>query len=111
MHPLVGTLRGSSYTLWMSAKAMARSAAGASDEVVADMTKQWAVGMCDHLAIEVHAHGVADVDWTQSYVLMANHQSYLDILALYRALPVPFGMVAKRELFYVPFFSGVMKAL
>ncbi len=111
MHPLVGALRGSSYTLGMSAMAMARTAVGADDDVVRTMTKEWALGMCERLAIDVRVHDVGAVDWNVPHVVMANHQSYLDILALYRALPTCFGMVAKRELFFVPFFRGVMLAL
>jgi 1-acyl-sn-glycerol-3-phosphate acyltransferase len=103
--------RGTAYTLQMCQLAMARKALGASDDVVRDLTKQWAVGMCARTGVEVHASGVDAVDWTQPYVIMANHQSYLDVLALYRALPRAFGIVAKRSLFAVPFFGGVMRAL
>jgi 1-acyl-sn-glycerol-3-phosphate acyltransferase len=42
---------------------------------------------------------------------MANHQSYLDVLALYRVLPRCFGFIAKKQLFSLPFFAGVMRAL
>lgn len=106
---MIGTVRGAGYTLGMSALAMGRLAIGR--DVVADMTKAWAQGMCERLAIDVRTHGVDEVAWDRPYVLVANHQSYLDIMALYRALPRPFGMVAKRELFAVPFFSGVMRSL
>jgi 1-acyl-sn-glycerol-3-phosphate acyltransferase len=33
------------------------------------------------------------------------------VLALYRALPYIFGFVAKKQLFSVPFFGGVMRAV
>jgi 1-acyl-sn-glycerol-3-phosphate acyltransferase len=42
---------------------------------------------------------------------MANHQSYLDIPVLYAALPEPFGMLAKQELFRVPVFSSAMRGM
>lgn len=111
MHPYVGAIRAGSYTIGMSAMAMGKFAIGGDAEVVATMTKQWASGMCRRLDIDVRTHGADRVDWTSPHVIMANHQSYLDILALYTALPRCFGMVAKRELFYVPFFRGVMSAL
>src|SRR5207248_1703219 len=69
------------------------------------------VGMQSRLGIEIHATGFDSVDWSQPYVVMANHQSYLDVLALFTALPKTFGVVAKKELFYIPFFAGVMRAL
>lgn len=99
------------YTLGMCQLAMARKALGGSDDVVRDLTKQWAEGLCARMGVEVEAHGMDEVDWSAPYVVMANHQSYLDVLALYRALPRPFGIVAKRSLFGVPFFGGVMRAL
>jgi 1-acyl-sn-glycerol-3-phosphate acyltransferase len=111
MHPYLGTVRAGSYTLGMSAMAMGKVALGSDLEVVATMTKSWADGLCRRLDIDVRSQGADRVDWTAPHVVMANHQSYLDILALYRALPRCFGMVAKRELFYVPFFRGVMQGL
>jgi 1-acyl-sn-glycerol-3-phosphate acyltransferase len=111
MHPLLGTARGGSYTIGMSAMAMGRVALGSPQEVVASMTQQWAVGMCERLDIEVRRHGASLDVFQGPCLVMANHQSYLDILALYRVLPRPFGMVAKRELFFVPFFRGVMQSL
>lgn len=42
---------------------------------------------------------------------MANHQSLFDIPVLYAALPVPYGMLAKKNLFSVPFFGLAMRAL
>jgi 1-acyl-sn-glycerol-3-phosphate acyltransferase len=44
-------------------------------------------------------------------VIMANHQSYLDVLALFDQLPYMLRFVAKKELQYVPFFGWAMKAL
>jgi 1-acyl-sn-glycerol-3-phosphate acyltransferase len=109
--PTVALAWATAYTLGMSAKAVVRRAFGGGDEIVRVMTKQWAVGMCERMGIEVRVHGVDAIDWSQPCVVMANHQSYLDILALYRALPRIFGFVAKKQLFRVPFFGGVMRAV
>jgi 1-acyl-sn-glycerol-3-phosphate acyltransferase len=111
MHPLYGTWVGASYTIGMSAIAMARVARGGDSTVVQGMTKEWADGFAERLGIEVRVAGLERVSFDEPRILMPNHQSYLDILALYKALPVPFGMVAKRELFAVPFFGGVARAL
>ncbi len=99
------------YTLRMCQLAMWRTARGASDDLVRDMTKEWAAGMRERMEIEVRAHGFDALDWSRPVVVMANHQSYLDVLALYSALPRCFGIVAKKGLFSVPFFGGVMRAL
>lgn len=99
------------YTLFMSAKAMRAKAFGASDERVCEYTKEWAGGLRARIDVEVRPHGFEAIDWSRTYVLMANHQSYLDVLALYSALPRTFGFIAKKELYMIPFFSGVMRAV
>lgn len=99
------------YTFRMSQRAMVEQAFGASDERVREMSKEWAIGLAERMRIEVRAHGVDAVDWSVPCVIMANHQSYLDVLALYRVLPRCFGFIAKQGLFRLPFFGGVMRAL
>jgi 1-acyl-sn-glycerol-3-phosphate acyltransferase len=99
------------YTIRMSQRAMLDRALGAGDDHIQQMVKEWARGMGGRMKIEVVARGVDAVDWSRPQVLMANHQSYLDVMALYRVLPRVFGMVAKKELFRIPFFSGVMRAV
>jgi 1-acyl-sn-glycerol-3-phosphate acyltransferase len=100
-----------SYTFKMCGLAMWSVARGAPADRVRSMTKEWAEGLAGRMRIEVTAHGLDAVDWSTPAILMANHQSYLDVLALYRALPTPFGIIAKKALFSVPLFSGVMKSL
>jgi 1-acyl-sn-glycerol-3-phosphate acyltransferase len=99
------------YTLGMCRKAMWEKAWGAHDERVRELTKAWANGLSARMQIEVRAHGVDTIDWASPCVVMANHQSYLDVLALYRALPRCIGFIAKKPLFFVPLFGGVMRSL
>ena len=53
----------------------------------------------------IRVHGVAHVRPGQAYVYMANHSSLIDIPALFAYLPYPFRIMAKRELFFVPFMG------
>jgi 1-acyl-sn-glycerol-3-phosphate acyltransferase len=99
------------YTLDMCRKAVFAKALGADDDRVRELTKDWANGLSDRMQIEVRSHGVDAIDWSSPCVVMANHQSYLDVLALYHALPRCIGFVAKKPLFSVPLFGGVMRAL
>jgi 1-acyl-sn-glycerol-3-phosphate acyltransferase len=46
----------------------------------------------------------------QSYVVMSNHASYADIVALFIALPVIPGFLAKAELMRVPFLAAALRA-
>ena len=54
------------------------------------------------------AVGREHVDRTQSYVYMSNHQSLMDIPALFGAVPQPLRMVSKKQLFRIPFFGKAM---
>src|SRR5262245_20363506 len=95
----------------MCSRALWEVAWGAPDDRVRDLTQEWAAGLAQRMRIEVRAQGMETIDWSRPCIIMANHQSYLDVLALYHALPRPFGIVAKKPLFSVPLFGGVMRAL
>jgi 1-acyl-sn-glycerol-3-phosphate acyltransferase len=47
----------------------------------------------------------------QSYVIISNHQSHFDSLALVRTLGIPFRWVAKTELQRIPLFGHALRAL
>lgn len=50
-------------------------------------------------------HGQENVDPKRPTIYVANHQSTLDIPALFVAVPVPFRYVAKSQLLWVPFIG------
>lgn len=43
-------------------------------------------------------------------ILLCNHQSLLDVVALFNAIDVPFVFMAKSSLFKIPFFGWAMSA-
>ena len=53
----------------------------------------------------IRVYGTANVRSDQNYVYMANHSSLIDIPALFAYLPYQFRIMAKKELFYVPFMG------
>ena len=69
----------------------------------------WARGILFASRIKVTVHGLANIDPTQSYVYMANHQSNFDIPVLLACLPVQFRWLAKAELFKIPIFGRAMR--
>ncbi len=109
--PLFRALYAAGYTLACSQRAMFEKAFGGSDAQVRARTKQWAVGLGDRVGITVRATGLDQIDWSKPCIVMANHQSYLDVFALYRTLPSTFGFVAKKALFSIPAFGGVMRGV
>lgn len=54
------------------------------------------------------AVGNQNIQPGKNYLVVSNHQSLLDILAVTAALPLNFKFLAKRELFYVPFMGWAM---
>jgi 1-acyl-sn-glycerol-3-phosphate acyltransferase len=51
------------------------------------------------------------IDWSRNYVFVANHQSTIDICALFRAVPVPLHFLLKQEMTKVPFVGWYARAM
>lgn len=65
----------------------------------------WAPLALPMMGARIKIEGRENVDVNQSYVVMANHSSYLDIPALYKALPINLHFIAKREFKRIPFLG------
>jgi 1-acyl-sn-glycerol-3-phosphate acyltransferase len=59
----------------------------------------WTIGA------RIRVIGKENVRPDQNYVYMANHSSLVDIPAMFAYLPYQFRIMAKKELFYVPFMG------
>lgn len=62
----------------------------------------WLAGM------KVSKVGDEKIDRNRTYVMVSNHQSHMDTIALYITSPVPIRMLAKAELFKIPIFGRAM---
>jgi 1-acyl-sn-glycerol-3-phosphate acyltransferase len=100
-----------SFTLAMSEAAIAASILDPSGESTRMLARFWGTRLCRTCGVEVAMRGGERVAWHEPLIVMANHQSYLDIPVLYAALPEPFGMLAKHELFRLPIFSAAMRGM
>jgi 1-acyl-sn-glycerol-3-phosphate acyltransferase len=100
-----------SFTLAMSEAAVASSLLDPSGETTRKLARFWGTYLCRVCGVDVSTRGGEGVAWTHPLIVMANHQSYLDIPVLYAALPEPFGMLAKQELFRLPVFSAAMRGM
>ena len=49
------------------------------------------------------------LDFKKSYLLVANHSSYIDIMLMFAAAPNPFVFVGKKELVNIPIFGFLYK--
>jgi 1-acyl-sn-glycerol-3-phosphate acyltransferase len=57
------------------------------------------------IGVRISMHGTENVQPGRPYVYMANHSSLIDTPALFAYLPYQFKIMAKKELFYVPFMG------
>jgi 1-acyl-sn-glycerol-3-phosphate acyltransferase len=71
----------------------------------------WAHLLLTSAGVTVTVEGTEHLSRTEAQVIVANHQSWFDILALFYMLPVELRFVAKKELFAIPFFGSVLRAL
>ncbi|MFR0656901.1 lysophospholipid acyltransferase family protein, partial [Pantoea sp. SIMBA_079] len=54
--------------------------------------------------------GAEAIDWSRPYLVVANHQSILDICVVFRAVPVPLRFLLKDEMRRVPFVNWYAQA-
>jgi 1-acyl-sn-glycerol-3-phosphate acyltransferase len=93
------------YTVFWASAVCIVSVFDRSGEAGVACARQWARWILWTCRIEVATGGVENVDPSGPYVVMSNHQSVFDIVALVGTLPVSFRFVAKHELTRIPFFG------
>lgn len=61
--------------------------------------------------IIIDAHGVENIPVESGFIFYPNHQGLYDVLAILDACPVPFSVVAKKEVGNVPFLKQVFACM
>lgn len=74
-------------------------------------SRVWAPGLLGGAGARLELEGFEAIDFSRPYIVVANHQSMIDICALFRALPVPMRFVLKQELAKVPFVGAYSRAM
>jgi 1-acyl-sn-glycerol-3-phosphate acyltransferase len=74
------------------------------------LQRDWAKGLIRFWGVELEVFGSEHMDEAQSYVVMANHLSWVDIVVLFLALPTIPGFLAKRELTRIPFLNQALRS-
>ncbi len=75
-----------------------------SDSVV----RRWAKEVCEYFGVKVVCEGYFDSD---KFLILANHQSYFDVIALYMCCNKRLIWVAKEELFNIPIVGHALRDL
>ena len=74
-----------------------------------NVSQSWAWMVLKLGGIRLKVQGLGGLDSNRQYIFIANHQSYMDIPALVRALPrFQLRWIAKKELLWVPLFGLVI---
>jgi 1-acyl-sn-glycerol-3-phosphate acyltransferase len=74
------------------------------------VARVWARGILAAAGVRVVVEVDPAVDPHRGYVVMANHQSYFDVVALLAVTPGSYRFVAKRSLFAIPIFGWALWA-
>ena len=61
--------------------------------------------------IKIEAYGLENIPKENGFMFFPNHQGLFDVLAILQVCPVPFSVVAKKELTDVPFLKQVFACM
>jgi 1-acyl-sn-glycerol-3-phosphate acyltransferase len=95
----------------MSVRVLARHARGSlSPQYLNGLLEWWWPRVFQAGNGKLDCIGLDRVDWSQSHLIMSNHQSLLDVPAIVGCVGGGIRMVAKQELVDVPVWGNAMKA-
>ena len=78
--------------------------------VIDKLIRWWARSVVRAAGIELHSENLERMLPDQKYILIANHNSYLDIPCLLATVPQPLRFMAKESLFKIPIFGWALSA-
>ncbi len=72
--------------------------------------RRWAWGVLRIPRMKIEVEGLENIDQKTQYIFIANHTSAFDIPSMYWGIQNKQGMLAKKQLKYIPFFGWAMWA-
>lgn len=99
-------------TLWYGARILveARKGAAADHALLDDLPRRWARLLLRAAGVDVVLENIEVIDPDRPQILVANHTSWFDVLALTAWFPGPYRFVAKQELATIPVFGPAWQA-
>lgn len=65
----------------------------------------WVPGLLRYAGVRLVSHGRENLEPERPCLYLANHQSHVDVLVIFASVPSNLRFVAKKELFWIPFFG------
>jgi 1-acyl-sn-glycerol-3-phosphate acyltransferase len=93
------------FTITMGTLSLGASVFDGSGRVQHRIARAWAGMLLWVSGVKVRVQGLEKLDPARSYVLVANHMSYMDTPLVLASIPLEFRFFAKRELFHIPFLG------
>jgi 1-acyl-sn-glycerol-3-phosphate acyltransferase len=93
------------YTILMATLSLVLSLVDRGGRLQHWCARTWCRMIAVTAGARISVRGLENLPRDQACVVIANHQSYLDIPALWGCLPLQFRILAKRGLFYLPFLG------
>ena len=76
---------------------LVRALSGKADGALRLAARAWAPGLLAGAGATLVVENAGDIDWTRPCLLVANHQSIIDICVLFMAVPVPLRFLFSRH--------------
>src|SRR5690554_6280330 len=97
--------------LTISVALLVRLLTGSEDVALRMAAWLWAPALIGGAGARIEADGFDRIDFSQPYLVVANHQSMIDICALFVSVPVPLRFMLKSSLGNVPFLGWYARAM
>jgi 1-acyl-sn-glycerol-3-phosphate acyltransferase len=98
-------------TLRISVPTIVQAAQGSlTTQICDERLDSWSRNLVEQAGIRLDVRGTENLVYGEPFVVVSNHQSHYDIPVLFQALRIPLRMVAKKEIFRIPFMAGAMRA-
>ena len=109
MRPLINAVWTACWTAVITIGGATSAKLRRDDDVARRAERYWAKGLLRAWGVDVEIGGAA-LDSGAPYIVMANHQSHVDVPILFMALPFVPGFLAKKELARIPVLSLALRA-
>lgn len=113
---LIGTLHATFFVVWTIVSTIVYGTVCIlsslfSLHIARKIGQLWNVHLLAVGGVKLKLRGAEKLDKNKRYVFIVNHQSALDIPAIYAGMKHAVSFIAKKELFFIPIFGWAMAAI